>query len=414
MSNPITATWQDIRLNDIRSTVQSKIGTVPFLMLPVRIETRFMKVKKAITGIDTSVSAMLNDIAALQINLIDLHQKTAIQAQDITEVEKQLQSLTSLASHTLPIPKEKSWFKILAAEVKKETLSLIKNKNLPPTSFQVQTEALIKVIEGLRVSNESSGDISQEFLSQLKGIQQKLATLSEPTKTPFINIKNKKDLYTYVDRTLTETSLRLQELKSTAASVKAIHINQAKRIQEVVNDLKIKSDKIISHLAGIHKDASWQDYIRTLQGDKIPVLQGRLTELISTAAAFSRLPKPEVVMDEKDLYFHGIETLLHLKRFNTSDPGTFKEAKSIQERLTTRSKVLEKVSKAHTAFTPEASKAIKNIFGQVREQLGKSAEQVNKFNPKNNSQTIGKKTISDFISNNARVSVDNIISIPTL
>ena len=46
MSTIIKAQIEDPRINDIRNSIHQKNDAIPFLLLPVRIETRFMQVQR--------------------------------------------------------------------------------------------------------------------------------------------------------------------------------------------------------------------------------------------------------------------------------------------------------------------------------------------------------------------------------
>lgn len=65
MSEPIIATaYTDPRLDTIRAQVALKDDTIPYLLLPVKIETRFMKVERPLFNPDVFADLML-DLAKL-------------------------------------------------------------------------------------------------------------------------------------------------------------------------------------------------------------------------------------------------------------------------------------------------------------------------------------------------------------
>jgi hypothetical protein len=247
MSNPITAVWQDVRLEDIRKAVQLKTGTVPFLLMPVRIETRFMEVQKQVLSENVAISAVLNFIAQLNVEVIDLFKKNIANPQEIKALASELASLKDAISKLgVVITKEKSWLKQLVNELTVDILAMAKKQNLDPkTLFDILTE-IQKVIDSLKVIKEFAAADAQKFIEAHSGILTKIQTLTNPRKTPFINVKNKKDLYNYVQKTIDETIKFYQNTPRSIAPIKEIFKNQTLRIAEIHQQFKQELEKILT------------------------------------------------------------------------------------------------------------------------------------------------------------------------
>jgi hypothetical protein len=415
MSNPITAVWQDVRLEDIRKAVQLKTGTVPFLLMPVRIETRFMEVQKQVLSENVAISAVLNFIAQLNVEVIDLTKKNIANQQEIKALTNELAQLkVAIGKLDVVITKEKSWLKQLVNELTVDILSMAKKQNFDPkTLINILTE-IQKVIDLLKVTKEFAAADAQKFIEAHAGILTKIQTLTNPRKTPFINVKNKKDLYNYVQKTLDETTKFYQNTPRSISPIKEIFKNQTLRIAEIHKQFKQELEKISINLSNIHKDESWRSFVGKINAD-------HLTNLRTSFIAFDRqvlpklntLPQPAIALDSRDIHFHGIQTLTFLKRYN-ANPTTqkFEDSKVLQNRLLPRVETLKKVLGNNPNFSSEQAPELKAIYQQIAGQMTIAKNQVKQFRPINNSQQIGIKTIVDFIDNQAVGAFKGILESP--
>ena len=67
----INAQVEDPRITDIRNSVAQKTDAIPFLLLPVRTETRFMQVEKQSLKVTATVESVLEGMAYVQIEAIN-------------------------------------------------------------------------------------------------------------------------------------------------------------------------------------------------------------------------------------------------------------------------------------------------------------------------------------------------------
>src|SRR5690606_38043922 len=111
MSTTINAQIEDPRINDIRNSVHQKNDAIPFLLLPVRIETRFMQVQR-VPAQEITVESVLEGLAHFHIQVIDAQNNihTGVAQSVVTEARKIISALQSLGVLAI---KEKGWLKQL-------------------------------------------------------------------------------------------------------------------------------------------------------------------------------------------------------------------------------------------------------------------------------------------------------------
>lgn len=407
MSNPITAGWQDTRINDIRAAVGAKNGTVPFLLLPVRIETRFMRVPKYQAAKNSHISEILERFSAIQIKLIGYGEKR-VDAPTLTALDSEIGKLRELVAASEPTAKQKSWFKTLYTEIKTERDALINKNGLSRGVMMMSLGRLSFDIRDVKVSKEKSADTQHELLLKLKEAAQKMAILTDRNRIPFTNFKNKKDLYAHIEKTIADIEAIMVQCGEMGNGLTSIHGNQTKRLAEVSAQIKGGTQRLATALLTLHRDQNWQSFVRKIDGEKLTGIRNALASFErKTLPRLKSLPIPEAVYDENDMHFHGIQTLAQVKRFNLGPTQTYKDIKGIQQKLALRTQAMQKMAAA--GFSEQASKAVKNIYTQIRSELKTSKTRVEKFAPKNNSQIKGKDIVTGYIEKWANTNVENVI-----
>src|SRR4051812_10647867 len=123
MSKIITAQLEDPRIADIRNSVNQKNDAIPFLLMPVRIETRFMQVQR-LPPKDVTIESVLEGMGFFHVQIIDT--QSNINATTLTALITETNNIiTALQSLGIIAIKEKGWLKQLFYDIKNDAQIII-------------------------------------------------------------------------------------------------------------------------------------------------------------------------------------------------------------------------------------------------------------------------------------------------
>ena len=115
----IHAQVEDPRLNDIRNSIAQHTDAIPFLLLPVRTETRFMQVSKQSLQVTATIESVLEGMAFVQIEAINT--QDSLTGDNIRSLTTDATGLiTPLQSLGVISIKEKGWLKQLFGDMQKD------------------------------------------------------------------------------------------------------------------------------------------------------------------------------------------------------------------------------------------------------------------------------------------------------
>ncbi|MEM9930834.1 MAG: hypothetical protein AAF840_13515, partial [Bacteroidota bacterium] len=324
----ITAVNQSSLLPDIRATVASKDGDIPFLLLPVRLEARFMKVSKPTVRKQVTVlSEVLAELADLKILItLEAPEFTARQraafVQDFSRKSAAIQrSARKLGGITR---QEKHYFEEMSAEV--ETALL---KAFPKPIRGIATSTHTTMVKSARRIRSAAKRVKEtpdtslknasNYLRQVKGLVREVALLAEGN-IPFTTKRKKKDLYHHVEGVMDRLSDFYRAYDDKVEDITNAKKNQVSRLKTLNQQLSRLTRRLPRALRKIHRDSNYQAFV-----DRI---EARIKGEVSTGIdhfEHTILPKLEYVAEIPhvpaiDLYYRGIKTLLDLELVGKGKP----------------------------------------------------------------------------------------------
>ena len=141
----INAQVEDPRLNEIRATVARHTDSIPYLLLPVRVETRFMQVEKQAPQANATVESVLETMAFVQIEAINAQvnltgDSVRTLTADTTALITLVQSLGAL------LVKEKGWLRQLFGDMQKDMQAVVTaSQNIFPADSQKLNTAIAQL-----------------------------------------------------------------------------------------------------------------------------------------------------------------------------------------------------------------------------------------------------------------------------
>ena len=266
-SSAIKALFEDPKIKDIRNQVAQKNDAIPFLLLPVRIETRFMKVPKKRFENAIDVETLLEGLGAVHVLAIDVLQKP--NALNLRSLITELTTFNnSVDKKGMLLIKERGWLKQLYGDLKKDVDTIV---TISATGFATESSQLKTAIENTgQIINiiSTREDVAlarvKAFIANMERLLGNFNNLTGPrTGIPYLNIKNKRDLYSFITDALDETLAFYNGALDAVHDIQFIVKPQVARIQELQNSLKALIPTLPLKIAEINKerngktDAAW-------------------------------------------------------------------------------------------------------------------------------------------------------------
>lgn len=400
----IHAQVEDPRLNDIRNSVAQHTDAIPFLLLPVRTETRFMQVSKQSLQVTATVESVLEGMAYVQIEAINTQgnitgDNIRTLTTDVTGLITPLQSLGVISI------KEKGWLKQLFGDMQKDMQMVVTaSQNTFASDSQKLNAAIIQLanaINGTKIIDLSAIEPARILIDSFITIDTTLQILNGVNKkrTPYTDVKNKKPLYTYITNTLNGIKSFYQSLDEKVKALKYLEKVQRTRIQELQTDIQNQLNTVTASIDKFHADAAWKKFVQD-------TVQPLVTEIVNLSNAFASgtllllndLPGPPA-MQTGDVYFSGIKALVKIKRFNQQQAQGYDVIKKYKAYLEPRISSLAKTIQSNIPESkPGQIQHLQNLFSSINTEVQNSVTKINNYAAANKSQTAGKTIISNYFN----------------
>lgn len=386
MTDTITAKRTDSKLDGIRQTVAAKNGNIPFLLLPVRIEARFMKVDKPISGSGKGqYEKLLEKLSVLELELEkDLPRMPIIKVDRYFKgISEQLKDIRTETKKLSGINRQqKDWLTYSANEITKSLATkkrMLQTPRLEPVARALEKEisSLTKEVSAREIKLDNSFKESTKYLTELKSLNRKLININEG-KLPYTNPKNKKQLYTYIEKLQGELEQFYRVNNDKVSGIRRIKNNQLDRIEKIHNELKTNIKLLPRTLKQVHNDHSWQGFVNKLATRQQNLLQDGVTHFDKTI-----LPKLKFVSDIRhvsvsEVFHQSLRTWMEVERFNaakkTLKPVEIKKfGTQLESRLDTLKAMTEKVVECNVDQLDHIETFWKRLDGSIKTYEAKIA-----------------------------------------
>lgn len=404
MADTLKALLTDKSIEEIKAMTATKDDGVPFLLLPVRIETRFMQLDEpSQTAAADATDEILDKLLTVQVDLLDMRNiqdaggVVARANKTLDDVSKLLDNLVNLTI------KNKSILKEMAKSVL-DTLNLVSLRfGSPPFASLVasvnnlvaKTEALIADPKGLLTP-------ARDLIARLQQVLSFMTLLSNRDKTPYQNVKNKKDLYNFIDEKLLYIADFYAAQSELIALILFIAKNQRDSIIKLHAQIVVLAAAVKANLSAIHQDAAWQEYVAGKEEVLNQIVQGIAKFGTDSIPPLHALPVPPQ-SDFTDLFHQSIKTLINIKKLGLDNPGKYKDVGKFKKQIKTGIGFIDK-SMASVSVTKAAQfHKLGQVYSRLSPELINAQNTLNHFQAKNQSQKFGVSRLSDFLTDDAAV-----------
>jgi hypothetical protein len=400
----INAQVEDPRLNEIRATVARHSDSIPYLLLPVRVETRFMQVEKQAPQANATVESVLETMAFVQIEAINAQvnltgDSVRTLTADSTALITLVQSLGAL------LVKEKGWLRQLFGDMQKDMQAVVTaSQNIFPADSQKLNTAIAQLnaaVTGTKIADLAALEPARVLIDRFIMTNNTLQTLNSTNnkKAPYTDVKNKKTLYGYITDTLNVIKEFYQNIDAGIKALQYIDATQRKRIQQLQADIQTQLGTLGASIEKMHTDAAWKKFTAE-------TAQPIVTAIIDLSNAFAagsllllnNLPGPPAVQTG-DVYFSGIKALVKIKRFNAQKQQGYDVIKKYKSYLEPRINSLAKTIQSPILESkPGQISRLQNLFASINTEVTSSVTKINNYSAANKSQGAGKNLISTFFN----------------
>lgn len=408
----IQAQVQDPRLIDIRNSVAQKSDAIPFLLLPVRIETRFMQVSRQSQQVTATIESVLEGMAYVQIEAINT--QANLTGDNIRNLTNDIGNITTAvkALGNLQV-RERGWLKQLFNDTAKDVQLVVSASQsvLAPDSQNLDTaiKQLGASVLATKLLNLGALSAARDLLNGFNSVDITLQILNgvNKKKVPYTDVKNKKSLYGYIINTLSGVLSFYQTAGQKATALQFIDKAQRTRINQLQTDIQNQLTSLSGAIGNLHKDASWKNFV---QKDVDPLITD-ITNLSNAFAsgplpALNNLPEPPA-LQTGDVYFSGLKALVKIKRFNLNPKKGYEVIKNYKAYLEPRVTTLARTIQSPIVETrPGQIQQLQSLYGAINTELQTSITRIDAYGAANKSQQAGKGLISTYFNKD----VLNVIS----
>ena len=348
----ITANKIEGNLDEIRNQVKTKSDAVPFLMVPVRVETRFMKSMRESSSYTAVFSEALYNVVELQ-ELLDVDARkvtervlTAMEPKLTKGIQAIKANLANLGGIT---PQERSWLKDEVTELYEKGAQffkvLLKNRfsttagrlaSKLSSAFHANVQSLLKLIAVLSVEADTTYVEVAQLIEVMKGLESRARTVLGDT-LPHTRPGRKDRLVSFVMSVLyayAEFYRRDLEYYSTLIAIKDTQLN---RIKELHGSLKKSIREFPAKLKKVHTDEAWIKFVDQVNKDHIESLDINFEYFEEQVLEkFEALVELQTVPATK-IFYDSLKTYKTIKRFNKTASGAkFNDVKIRNKKVLSR------------------------------------------------------------------------------
>lgn len=418
MRIPITANYTDPLLDSIKARVNTKKDNIPFLLLPVRLETRFMKVQKSIFSETVSpVEQFLELFGNINISLLEgERQLTSVQIRNkYVKIIAQIKALNlGLKNSPKMTAQEIHWLKQQHTITQKEGGHAARRIRVHRAQQLALVRGLVtlkKRMDGLGRTKDNTYWAASNFIERLHYFNRKWSAIGGKNM-PYSNPRMKKRLYQYLSSSLTEVTAFYALGENAIEELRFVRKNQVDQIEKLLKEISSNIEGAPRRLASFFTDGNWEKFLTNVN-------LNIHTKILPEAQDFSRIILTRLRLLEKykqssakEIYFKGIQTLVDLKRFNEHHFKGYKDVKKSRKKLDARVKSLATMTDQAVSAQPDQILRIQALWRSLNPLLEQYQTKVNTLPSSNNSQRFGIDLTVNFVNTTAKRAIAGLNSEP--
>ena len=403
MPSTLNALLEDKRISEIKSMTAAKNDGIPFLLLPVRIETRFMELDEPSQSTSTdNIDTILDLLLMVQVELLGIDNAQGANSAIVRSIKTVQEAGKWVSEITILTAKNKRILKEMAASLS-DTVNFVSLKfaAINFSALKTTVNALVAAIEALVVDPHGVLLSARKLLDQMHKVARTIDVLNTRAKTPYQNIKNKKDLFTFVEDGLNEIILFYKDQLAIVAEMQYVAKNQRTQAEQLHAQIKGGIAGVSSNLAVIHDDESWKKFVAEKVKALLTVIESAVNDFEATSLKkIQSLPEPPQY-EYNDLLLQAMKTYLHLKKFSTEAAAPFATVTNFKTKIKSGIGYIDKSIKAVPLKTAVQAQRLNKVYDLLTPELAKTSQNLSGILTKNRSQKFGIDSLTKYIGTDA-------------
>lgn len=406
---PITAKSEDPKLQSIRDVVRQKDDSIPFLLFPVRVETRFMTVDRPVFSSSQVGSELIDSFSDLQFTLQRVATYDPASFRDMTQaltnsLKKAADELEKIDSLT---PHEKSRIyqqfqsinsagEKLLGKLEKARISDIRESALLSgihNSVNSQLHTLEEFLRVKTVQEHKYADASA-LLKSLKTIQHCLVSIINKDLTT--HIKNeRKQIYQFLDNQITCIVSAYQDFLELYRNILKADPSQIEQLEEIALKIQKEAEQFPSKIGGLYSNYKRREYRNKFDDLNEKTLDKLLSLLLKITLPKLKLLQKVPLLDSNELIFR-LNSLIYALKWDSHQgiQNVTRIERSRQDIYGQFSSLQHVVQHNIIEGDEQEFKVIHEKFAQLEGELQRYLSLLNRFQPQNPLETReAKKTI---------------------
>lgn len=412
----IQAKYTDINLKSVRDYVGAKKSSVPILLMPVRIETRFMQVERAdVTFIDAHlVGELLELFYDLETTFIDYNKKlNASEQKRLLQITaEKIKELKTTAKKLGKITKEqKTWLEDASNSAIGEAQAVAKNiSRIFAVKFKAELVVLQSVVKSLNASAPTKTEKTLDFVKEMTALEKKLAVFSSK-QPPYTGEKNKKKLYKFVTGRIAEVKNFYKHSTDKVESLVFVEENLVHKISGLHQKISSQMLNLGRTIKPFLRDENWKNFAdantHIIQNEYVGLFKNFENKAIKHLQEVQKMD----VIDANKFLVQSLAMSRAFKKFSKLDITSYGEIKKMRKHLTSKMDVLKKLKTKVITGNDFQKEQIKNQLLEIDKKNLKLADQLDHINTGNNSIRFGVNTTKKVLSEVSKFSLTNASNI---
>ena len=404
----IKAKYTDANINTVRNYVRSKNSKVPILLLPVRIETRFMKVERPdVSFVDSAlVGEILEAFYNIEMGLLDYQKKLDIRLQKklLTFFDSRVKEAIGKLKKTKKLTKEqKAWIVNAMREIIRESRKAGRNLNrLNMIRFQKSLRILYKMVNGLDDSAVTKTADIKQFAGEMLTLEHKLSTFSSGN-IPFTAKAKKRQLYDFVEGRIKEARDFYRYAPKKVMSLLHVEQNLVEKIKRLHKNNRTHLNNLPGNIKSLHEDENWKNFVDAQNA----IIQNEYNRLfvIFEKQAIKHLQEMKRLdlVDANKVLVQSLAAKKAFEKFSRSVNTSYGEIKKFRKHLKSKINTLGKLEKKAIGGTLDQKKQITKILTEVETKRSRFEHNFQRTSSTNNSRNFGLRTTGLFLQDISKV-----------
>jgi hypothetical protein len=415
MPSSLNPYFEDKQIDDIRALTATKDDHIPFLLLPVRLETRFMESEKIV---DISSSPLIDNIIKqsvdLHLKLSSINEKSHITKHG-PDINQRISGLTRQIGALKNITNNEKQLLLQVNEIIHGNLTqlsgnygkaLLRGTSIKASNFN-------DTIHKIPTQPATIGTGANKLLEAVKVFYQKINVLTNRKILPYQNVKNKKQFFNFIN---TETKACADFLKNYGDLIKDpsfIPDNQCKSILQYISLAKKAYPQVIATLQGVYKGIGAQGSLDTFIKSTIALhmdeIGNNFARFEADINAYINKRLPAYPVNNNQLIVNFTHALLITQNFNRSSAQKYEDIKNFRQSLTTKLNLLGKTLENKISIDKGQHEQLQQVFGQLSGELQQVKTKITNYQSRNKSQKYGLDVFSSYLGSGIINSIESAI-----